>query len=171
MAIELGTRRIAAAFLIQEEAVMLDPYRDSAGFPTVGVGHLLSDNKETHLSHWKSITREAALDLLAVDLEPRLLHVEDATPAWTHTADKLAAMTSLAFNIGRYGFAKSKLCELLRDTPDDMYKIWKEWASWNKATIKGRKQVLRGLAERRMRELILFYRYEFELPTRMTEWK
>ena len=36
---------------------------------------------------------------------------------------------------------------------------------------KGRKQVLRGLAERRMRELILFYRHEFELPTRMPEWK
>ena len=170
MAIELGTRRIAAAFLIQEEDVILHPYPDSAGYPTIGVGHLLSDNKEADLSQWKSITREEALDLLTDDIEPRLQHVYDATPGWAHTADKLAAMTSLAFNIGRYGFAGSHLNVLLRGSAD-MHEVWGEWASWNKATIDGRKRVLPGLAERRMRELILFYRYEFELPTRMPEWK
>ena len=109
MAIERGTRRIAAAFLIQEEDLILHPYRDSEGNPTIGVGHLLSDDPKADLSQWEDITREEALDLLTEDVEPRLQHVVDATPDWTHTADKLAAMTSLAFNIGRYGFARSFL--------------------------------------------------------------
>ena len=170
MAIERGTRRIAAAFLIQEEDLILRPYRDSAGLPTIGVGHLLSDDPRADLSQWENITREEALDLLTEDVEPRLQHVVDATPAWTHTADKLAAMLSLAFNIGRYGFAGSHLNILLRGSAD-IHEVWPEWASWCKATIDGEKVVLHGLVERRIRELCLFYRHELELSTRMRGWK
>ena len=51
-------------FIIDNEKCVLHPYDDPAGYPTIGVGHLIQDGEEFP----EQITQEQALELLAADL-------------------------------------------------------------------------------------------------------
>ncbi|XUU59903.1 lysozyme [Erythrobacter sp. HA6-11] len=84
--------------LIEEEGVRLTVYRDVAGYPTVGVGHLVkpSDN----LTVGQTISEDRVLALLDQDLavaERAVRRLVGDLPLYQHEFD---ALVDLVFNVG-----------------------------------------------------------------------
>lgn len=104
--------------LKRREGVVLAMYRDSAGLPTIGVGHLLTrdeltSGKLTMDGDWHGgISAEVADALLRVDLAT----AEDAVSAAVAvplTQVQFDTLVSFAFNVGGNAFRKSTLVRLL----------------------------------------------------------
>jgi lysozyme len=91
--------------LIERESLELKAYRDSEGYWTIGVGHLLSLDKGADFSSlvW---TREHAEEVFSQDLAKYEKAVEDSVhvPMEQHQFD---ALVSFAHNIGAAGVMNS----------------------------------------------------------------
>jgi GH24 family phage-related lysozyme (muramidase) len=100
--------------LISEEGLRLDPYNDSAGHATVGVGHLIHHGPVTTAdnAHFKGFTKADALVLLAQDVRPREQFVEGAVTV-DLGQNEFDALVSLVFNIGTGAFATSTVLHRL----------------------------------------------------------
>ena len=84
--------------LIEEEGVRYTVYRDVAGYPTVGVGHLV--RPEDNLSLGDRIDEEKALDFLESDLaeaERGVRKLVGDLPLFQHEFD---ALLDLVYNVG-----------------------------------------------------------------------
>lgn len=146
------------------EGCVLHVYKDAAGLPTIGVGHLLTSLEKAqktvsingaHVSYTNGITMRQALDLLAQDVKS----AEDTVNSHIKlplTQNQFDALVIFTFNIGVGGFnSSSVLADFnqadLTDIPADMRK-------WNKITDPVTKQhiVCDGLVKRRELEIKLF---------------
>jgi GH24 family phage-related lysozyme (muramidase) len=86
---------IAGPFLVHEEAVVLKPYRDQLGLPTIGVGHRIPTMKHP------PITYVQAMQMLNDDMRVRAHDVAALCPALlTEPPHRFAAVLSFAFNAG-----------------------------------------------------------------------
>ena len=84
--------------LIQEEGVRYTVYRDVAGYPTVGVGHLVEP--EDNLRVGDTISEDRAMAFLTADLEEAERGVRQlvgALPLYQHEFD---ALVDLVYNVG-----------------------------------------------------------------------
>ncbi|MBX7496464.1 lysozyme [Qipengyuania sp. 6B39] len=84
--------------LTEEEGIRYTVYRDVAGYPTVGVGHLV--RPEDGLSLGDRIDRDRALDFLSQDLanaERGVRRLVGALPLFQHEFD---ALVDLVYNVG-----------------------------------------------------------------------
>ena len=133
-------------FITKHEGEVLSVYDDVAGFPTIGVGHLIRD---TDPDFSGGITHAQAIDLLREDAG----HAEDSVSSRV-TVDlsqtQYDALVSFVFNIGGGAFRNSTLLRLLNqgrydDVPEQLRR-------WNKAG--GR--VVQGLINRREAECRLW---------------
>jgi lysozyme len=100
--------------LITEEGLRLDPYNDSAGHATVGVGHLIHVGPVTAAdeARFNGFTKADAIVLLAQDVRPREQFVERAVTV-DLGQNEFDALVSLAFNIGTGAFATSTVLRRL----------------------------------------------------------
>jgi lysozyme len=100
------------------EGVRLVMYRDSAGLPTIGVGHLLTKDelrsgKIEGLGHWtEGITASEADRLLRRDLHIAETAVEQAVLVPLSPA-QFDTLVSFTFNVGTTAFRNSTLLRLL----------------------------------------------------------
>lgn len=130
--------------ITKHEGVMLERYLDVAGYPTIGVGHLIVEGED-----YTSITYEEAMELLAKDVEVaeqcvlRNVKVE----LEQHEFD---ALVSFIFNVGCGAFAKSTMLRKLNN--GDKEGAAKEFPRWCKA---GGREV-QGIKNRREKEMVLF---------------
>ncbi|CAK0771902.1 lysozyme [Gammaproteobacteria bacterium] len=127
------------------EGLRLNVYKDSAGKPTIGYGHLIKpgENFDTGIS-----AKKAEL-MLAADL----LASEDAVKKWVNVAlsqGQFDALVSLVFNIGAAQFQKSTLLRKLN--AGNLAGAAEEFLRWNKADGK----VAEGLVRRRVAERGMF---------------
>jgi lysozyme len=67
---------------------------------------------------------------------------------------QFSALVSFTYNVGIGNFKKSTLLKLVNQGKFDL--AAKEFKKWNKATVDGKKQVLKGLTRRRNSEAIMF---------------
>ena len=84
--------------LAQEEGMRLTVYRDVAGYPTVGIGHLV--RPEDGLKVGDRITRDQAMAFLKADLakaEEAVANVVGDLKLYQHEFD---ALVDLAYNVG-----------------------------------------------------------------------
>lgn len=84
--------------LIEEEGVRKVVYRDVAGYPTVGIGHLV--RPEDGLSVGDRVSEERILDFLDADIEGAELaarQLAGGLPLFQHEFD---ALVDLIFNVG-----------------------------------------------------------------------
>jgi lysozyme len=138
----------AVALVKMFEGLSLRAYRDSAGFPTIGYGHLLARDAAAPLPPGE-ITAEEAEALLLTDLTrcggalQRLVQVPLAE-------NETAALLSFVFNLGAGAFQASTLRAKLNR--DDREGAADEFPRWVHAG--GRR--LRGLIRRRAAERRLF---------------
>lgn len=98
--------------LAQEEGMRLTVYRDVAGYPTVGIGHLV--RPEDGLKVGDRITREKAMAFLAQDLktaEQAVVKVVGDLKLYQHEFD---ALVDLAYNVGEGTLSESESPDLNR---------------------------------------------------------
>ena len=135
----------ALKLLMKWEGCQLKPYRDAAGLPTIGVGHLVHHNENFH----GGITTAQALDLLVSDLE----RFERAVTDYAHVPlnqNQFDALVCFAFNIGVSAFRTSGVLRKLNIGAYDA--VPAKMRLWTKAGGKECK----GLVNRRENEIKLW---------------
>jgi lysozyme len=81
--------------LVRDEGEILHAYKDSLGFLTIGVGHLIDPQKGG------GIPKEISRALLQIDIEAAQRALSETYP-WTDVLDDVRrdAMVNLTFNLG-----------------------------------------------------------------------
>lgn len=131
----------------RHEGLRLQAYLDSAGVPTIGVGHTAG------VKMGDVISVEQADQFLREDLA----WVEAAIRNHVKvplTQNQYDALCSLIFNIGAGGFQESTLLRKLN--AGDYAGAADEFPRWNKATVQGALTVIPGLSTRRTAERAMF---------------
>lgn len=135
--------------LIKEfEGEILKVYLDPIGLPTLGVGHLLTEEEKVKYPVGTVISKELSDEFLQKDLERFEKLVSELAPLATQ--NQFDAMVSLAFNIGETGFKRSSV--LRYHDRKDYPAAADSFLLWNKAGGK----VIKGLIRRRKAEKELY---------------
>ena len=134
--------------LMRSEGFRNKAYKDVAGYPTIGVGHLLtSQEKRTGtivingraVSYKNGLTDEQVKDLLAQDVKKYEKVVSDSVKV-PLTQGQFDALVSFSYNVGPNAFKKSNLLRVLNQgkynqVPNEMRK----WVKAGGRTVKGLK--------------------------------
>jgi lysozyme len=136
-------------FLINEEGLILHPYLDSVGIPTIGVGNTYYENGTRVKMSDPEISKDRAVKLF----KTLLPHYERAV--WSMTRDDINqhqfdALTSLCYNIGVGAFRGSTVLKRVNANPNDP-RIHDAFLMWKNA---GGKPIL---LNRRKRESKLYF--------------
>jgi GH24 family phage-related lysozyme (muramidase) len=157
---ESGVRRVPdfiVKMLIQFEGMakrgpdgLIYPYHDMVGFPTIGVGHLLSRVKFEDLSKYPPITEEEAYALKYKDLD-RFASGVCSLVTCPINDNEFGALVMLSFNIGLGNLKNSSLIRKL-NRGDSRDEVGAEFLKWDIA--QGQK--IKGLTIRRTVEMKVF---------------
>jgi lysozyme len=146
----MSSAELSAVVIRRFEGLRLNPYLDSIGVPTIGIGATYYQNGLRVTLQDSPITKEAANNLLAWMIRtvylPRVLELCPTLD----TDNRIAAITSFAFNLGVKSLEHSTLRKKIlaknwSAVPDELEK-------WNKAGGV----VNTGLTKRRAAEAALF---------------
>ena len=146
------------SLLEQWEGFKLQVYRDSAGLPTIGVGHLLTRSELTSgkiiingvpVKYSGGLTQQQVNDLLAQDVRPAEQAVNDGVKVALNQ-NQFDALTSFTFNVGIAAFRGSTLLRLLNQGQYDQ--VPAQLLRWTRAGG----QVVPGLLNRRQNEIKLW---------------
>ena len=134
-------------FLIKNEGVILKPYLDTKGIPTIGVGATYYENGNKVLMTDSPITEERAMELFKFTLK----HYELAV--YSNTRDDLNqnefdSLVSFTYNIGVNGFKNSTLVKRI-NLRASKQSITNAFMLWTKN---------KELVTRRKREVDLFFK-------------
>jgi lysozyme len=151
----MKTSTNGVAFVDREEGEVLHLYTDSAGKPTIGVGHLVKAGE----NFTNGITHDEALALLAGDLsiaEGNVNRLCPAAGAGTLSQNAFDALISFTFNCGGGALQVSSVRRLLN--AGDMAGAAAAFELWDKRQDPktGALVVDAGLLARRKREAALF---------------
>lgn len=133
-----GTKRNAAG----EHIV----YKDSAGYPTIGYGHLIKRGES-----FTTLSEDEAVKLLSSDLIDAENVVNKALKIQVHQF-MYDAMVAFAFNWPKFGTSKC----LKKINLGDFDGAFIEWREVISETVNGVKRVNQGLVNRRNKEILLF---------------
>lgn len=136
IALSVATYRIA-----DWEKLRTNPYFDAVGKKTVCYGETNITMKAYTAKECKSMLIHSVADYYQAALES----IDRPIPPSTQIA-----MTMFSYNLGKDGFTKSPVRELL--TEGDIESSCTRLERYNKGTIKGKKVVLGGLVRRRAEE-------------------
>ena len=135
---------IATPLIQKWEGLRLKPYYCSAGYPTIGWGHVVAD-----ISH-PPITREQADKWLEQDTAKAKLQLLTASPCLVNTtAQRRAALISFVFNLGIGRYRSSTLRKKVQE--GDWEAAKREIQKW----VFGGGKKLPGLVSRRAEEALL----------------
>jgi GH24 family phage-related lysozyme (muramidase) len=105
--------------LTAREGVRLQPYNDSKGYCTTGIGHLIAHRRCTpaDIQQWTLPNKQAAIDLFRKDLVTYETAVLESVKV-PLTDNQFDALVSLCYNIGVNGFKSSKAVTARLNTGD-----------------------------------------------------
>lgn len=141
------------ALLAEYEGVRLTSYRDSAGYPTIGVGHLITDADRLRWQHRVdrkgnySLSEKEVLDLLAEDVRKVEKACSLINPGPYQNPNIFDSMCSFLFNLGVGYASKWWVIETLKQ--EQIVFAERKLPLYNRAGGK----VVRGLTVRRHNEL------------------
>jgi lysozyme len=127
-------------------------YLCPAGKPTIGYG-TTTGVTDADVRNKKRITEQEAEELLMTDLNELAFKIFSACRV-APSQGQLDAMASLAYNIGLNNFSHSTVLGM--HNQKNFIDAAKAFLLWTKATVKGEKVDLRGLALRRLEEAFLY---------------
>ena len=142
--------RIVMALLDRWEGLVLRPYLCAAGVPTIGLGSTVYEDGTAVRLTDPPITRDRAIALASHQVRRRYMRAVRAYCPEAANAERLAAITSLTYNIGPGALRASTLRR--RVNAEDWAGCPPQFMRWNRAG--GR--VLRGLSARRAAEVAVF---------------
>jgi len=143
-------------FIEDHEGVRNDVYADSAGYPTVGVGHLVQPEDDLQLGDVISDERVESFLSSDLDVAENCINSKVIVPL---TQNQFDALSSFTFNVGTGNFGSSTLLKLLnqgnygKEISDGVYDgAAGEFPKWcNAGGVK-----VQGLVNRRADEQALF---------------
>ena len=131
------------------EGIVLRPYKDSAGIPTIGIGSTYYEDGTKVTMKDKAITKERAIQL-AKNVVKSFEEQVNKSIVVPMTQNQFDAMVLLCYNIGESGFAKSSVVKNFN--AGNLQKAADSFLLWNKAGGV----VSKGLTNRRQKERSLF---------------
>ncbi len=133
--------------MIQLEGEELVGYKDSAGLPSVGIGHLIKKGEPYRVG--KSITLEESRRLFADDTRWAVVAVNSLVKV-PLTQNQFDSICSLVFNVGIHAFSGSSV---LRKLNQGAYQSAADhFLDWVKEHRKGKLIISDGLVNRRKQE-------------------
>ena len=135
--------------LAELEGVVLHPYKDSVGIPTIGIGSTYYEDGTKVTMKDKAITKERAIQL-AKNVVKSFEEQVNKSILLPMTQNQFDAMVLLCYNIGESGFAKSSVVKNFN--AGNLQKAADSFLLWNKAGGV----VSKGLTNRREKERELF---------------
>lgn len=135
--------------LAELEGVVLNPYKDSVGIPTIGIGSTYYEDGTKVTMKDKAITKERAIQLAKNVVKSFEAKVNEVI-LLPMTQNQFDAMVLLCYNIGESGFARSSVVRNFN--AGNLQKAADSFLLWNKAGGK----VSKGLTNRRQKERNLF---------------
>jgi lysozyme len=147
--------------IVLHEGLRVAPYKDVAGYMTIGVGHLLTRDELSSGKiiwpggkvRWRDgMTREQCYSLLEHDLDIAESAVERLAPGLPQ--HRFDALVSFVFNIGVGAFERSTLLKKIRS--GDLSAVPAEMKRWDRAG--GLRHA--GLARRREAEAAMWAKGE-----------
>jgi GH24 family phage-related lysozyme (muramidase) len=134
-------------FIAEFEGFRGDIYKDVAGYPTIGYGHLIKNGEQSRFEG--GISQGQALDLLREDAAQAVKAVTDLVSVPLNQ-NQFNALASFVFNVGRGNFARSTLLKKLNNGQyNDVESQLMRWVH------AGGKRIS-GLIRRRQAEATLF---------------
>jgi lysozyme len=89
--------------LIRDEGEVLHAYKDSLGYLTIGVGHLIDIRKDG------SISKAASRFILNEDIDEKIADLDHAIPWWKSLSEtRQRVLVNMCFNLGISGLLKFK---------------------------------------------------------------
>jgi len=131
-------------FIVRHEGYSQHVYKDSAGNPTIGYGHLIRGDEKLG----PAITPADARRLLEADVRTSGRAVNRGLEVWT-SQNQFDALVSFTFNVGGGNFSTSTVLRKINDVADVKET---DFTVWNKSG--GRADP--NLTERRRAEYNLF---------------
>jgi len=142
---------VSALNLIKQfEGLKLTSYPDTGGIYTIGFGNTKNKDTGQAIKKGDKIDLATAERWLKIDVDQRIKFIKPLIKV-SITENMMAAMTSLAYNIGLQAFKDSKLLEKLNAGVDKKI-VANEFLKWNKVN----KTPVKGLTNRRIAERELF---------------
>lgn len=140
----------AKALIAKFEGLSLKAYRDSGGVYTIGYGSTINPITGIPIKAGDEITKDTAVQWLRIQAAKTETEVRKKVKVPLNT-NQIAALTSLAYNIGIGAFSRSTLLKLVNQgaKPND---IAAHFIDWNK--VKGKE--VPGLTRRRQEEAALY---------------
>jgi lysozyme len=144
--------------LAEWEGVELKVYKDSAGLPTIGVGHLLARDELTSgkisiggeaVKYANGLTRQQALDLLDQDLD-KFEDIVNTSVKVDLVQNQFDALVAFSFNVGANAFKSSTLLKILNQ--GEYGEVPNQLRRW----VFAAGQKVQGLANRREKEVGLW---------------
>ena len=132
------------------EGLRLSACRCPAGRLTIGYGHT------SNVHEGMTVTEAQAEKLLMQDIYFAELAVDMLGKL---TQNQYDALVSFVFNVGNRAFSSSRLRRYVLADPNDPA-IRQEFLRWVHITVSGRKQVSKGLQNRRNAEANLYFKTE-----------
>ena len=142
----MNLSRRGLSFIKRYERFAATVYRDAAGKPTIGYGHLVRDGET-----FGRITKARALEILAVDVGVAERAVERLVQV-PLSQGQFDALVSFVFNVGGGAFADSTLLKRVNAREHAFAPM--ELTRW----IHANKKPLLGLARRRADEAVMYVR-------------
>lgn len=144
-------KKVSALNLIKKfEGLELTSYPDTGGIWTIGYGNTVNKDTGQAIKPGDKIDLATAERWLKMDVAERGKKIGELIKV-TVTSNQMAALTSLAYNIGTGAFASSTLLRLLNQKADKKL-VADQFLRWNK--VQGKE--VKGLTNRRKLEMELF---------------
>lgn len=146
----ISNRVSAEKIIAQFEGLRLNAYKDTAGVWTIGYGTTKNPDTGDKIKQGDAITKAKALDWLKKDTAAFKAGVQKLVKVPVND-NQLAALTSLAYNIGLTAFSRSTLLRYLNSNVAKE-QVAAQFLRWNRSGG----QIVRGLTIRRKLESDLF---------------
>ena len=144
-------KKVSALNLIKKfEGLELTSYADTGGIWTIGYGNTVNKDTGQAIKPGDKIDLATAERWLKMDVAEREKKIKGLIKVPV-TANQMAALTSLAYNIGTGAFGSSTLLRLLNQGADKNL-VADQFLRWNK--VQGKE--VKGLTNRRKLERELF---------------
>lgn len=136
--------------LEQLEGLKLKAYLDSAGIATIGIGTIRYPDG-TQVRMGETCTKEQAYEWAKYDAEKKAVKLNQLIS--NITQNQFDALLLLMYNIGVGALADSTVLKRIKKGGD----VREAWMMWNKARVNGKLQEVKGLTNRRIKELDLYF--------------